>query len=329
MSTPHPFYEKPPYVWPNPEVFPFRHYLDHENLRIFILMCIPHNWEWFAKYHKGFRDTDVFLVTQGWWGGLLAHNTAEVFKALDMDKSKFIMICNDQSEVDVYSEIGLPCVLINQNAFLDHDNHMFPMDDVENAYNAIYVGRRSAMKRHMLAAKVDRLAVIAGTNHGNDVAPVPDNLAFINDRHLNTQEVMTEINKAHCGLILSEIEGQCRASSEYLLCGRPVVSTHSKGGRDVWYNDYNSIVCDPDEDAIRDAVDVFVREKRDPHKIRQDHVDMSMMFRGRFVDVLDSLFKEYNVPLDGQTYFDEHFIHMMITSPRMDLPGLFGPPLEI
>lgn len=292
-------------------------------------MCIPHNWEWFAKYHKGFRDTDVFLVTQGWAGELLASNTAEVFKALDMNKSQFIMICNDQSEVDVYSKIGLPCVLINQNAFLDHDTQVLTQPDVTRIYDAIYVGRRSEVKRHMLAAKVERLAIIAGNNHGNNLAPVPDNLAFINDYHLSPKEVMAEVAKAHCGLILSAVEGQCRASSEYLLCGRPVVSTHSKGGRDVWYNEYNSIVCEPDEDAIKNAVDVFVRERRDPRKIRQDHIEMSMMFRGRFVELLDHLFAEYGVDLDGQSYFNENFIHMMITSPRVNLSELFGSPIML
>lgn len=294
-----------------------------------MLMCIPHNWEWFAKYHKGFRDTDVFLVTQGWAGELLASNTAEVFKALDMKKSQFIMICNDQSEVDVYSNIGLPCVLINQNAFLDHDTQVLTQADVTRVYDAIYVGRRSAVKRHMLAAKIERLAIIAGNNHGNNLAPVPDNLAFINNHHLSPKEVMAEVAKAHCGLILSAVEGQCRASSEYLLCGRPVVSTHSKGGRDVWYNEYNSIVCEPDEDAIKDAVDVFVRERRDPRKIRQDHIEMSMMFRGRFIDLLDHLFAEYGVDLDGQSYFNEQFIHMMITSPRVNLSELFGSPIML
>lgn len=54
-------------------------------------------------------------------------------------------------------------------------------------------------------------------------------------RYLDHDEVTDAIYKSCLGGIFSEHEGACYASTEYLLCGCPVISTPSVGGRDVWY----------------------------------------------------------------------------------------------
>lgn len=325
MSTPHPFYENPPYVWPNPEIFPFRVFLDRPDLRIFLIDCIPHNWAWFRKYHRNFQERDVFIVFSATSGLKVARNTEETFKALDLNKEQFIMLGNDPDEVAAFSKIGLSTVLVNNNAFLDDRIHMNVMPDAQKLYDAIYVGRRIPLKRQMLAKKVERLAIIAGNNHGPNIEPVPDDLAYLNDQVLNEKEVMEKINQSRCGLVLSEWEGACYASSEYLLCGVPVVSSPSIGGRDQWYNEYNSIICEPNEDAVKEAVEYFVANPRDPQAIRQAHVDQARVYRKTFMDMLQGIFDRYGVGLSGEAYFEEHFYHKMKKSYRMDLEALFGP----
>lgn len=47
-------------------------------------------------------------------------------------------------------------------------------------------------------------------------------------------QVCAALNRGEVGLALSELEGACWASTEYLLCGLPVVSTPCSGGREVW-----------------------------------------------------------------------------------------------
>ncbi len=54
--------------------------------------------------------------------------------------------------------------------------------------------------------------------------------------------------------ILSAEEGSSYASMEYLLAGLGVVSTHSTGGRDVYFDPDYCITCDPTPEAVRDAV---------------------------------------------------------------------------
>jgi glycosyltransferase involved in cell wall biosynthesis len=62
------------------------------------------------------------------------------------------------------------------------------------------------------------------------------------------------LNQAYCGLALSAIEGGMHASMEYLLCGLPVVTTESLGGRSYFLNSNNSIFVDDNSDAVLSAV---------------------------------------------------------------------------
>jgi glycosyltransferase involved in cell wall biosynthesis len=126
-------------------------------------------------------------------------------------------------------------------------------------------------------------------------------------------------------LILSEEEGACFASSEYLLCGIPVVSTPSKGGRDVWYNEYNSIICDPTPDAIALAVEEFVRNPRDPQRIRQDHIDQAQKYRERFINLLADVFNRFGVvDVEPLNYFKANFFHKLRKSYKPDFKAIFG-----
>jgi hypothetical protein len=219
---------------------------------------------------------------------------------------------------------GFDGEVINQNAWLDETSVMQIRPGTEKLYDAIYVGRRSAFKRQMLAAKVPNLALVAGNNHGNAVAPLPP-AAYLNDAPLTPDEVCTKLNQSRCGLILSAEEGACFASGEYLLCGLPVVSTPSKGGRHLWYNDYNAIICDPTPEAVAASVEHFLRYPRDPERIRAMHVAQAAEFRARFVVRLQGIFDRFGVTEDAGRYFRETYMHKLRRSYRPDFEALFGP----
>jgi hypothetical protein len=313
---------KPSYTWPN-ETFPFRVYYDSPKCRIFIIENIQNNWKWMSEWHEHFRKTDFFFVYCGWYhspGG--ARETDNIFSMLNLDKKQFFIMYNSPLEMQNFAKQGFYGDVINHNAWLDK-KIMRPLN-VDKIYNAIYVARRSAFKRHLLASKVSQLALIAGPNHGNPVSEVPPHI-YLNDKQLSKEKVCEKINQAHCGLILSASEGACFSSSEYLLCGVPVVSTPSKGGRDIWYDEYNSIICEPTPDGVALAVEEFIRNPRDPQRIRQKHIEQTQEHRSKFIKALADVFRRCGVvDVDPVNYFQKNFFHKLRTSYKPDFQAIFG-----
>lgn len=314
---------KPVYVWPNP-AFPFRIYYESDKGRIFIIENIRNNWDWFKEWHEHFKPTDFFLVYSGWYfSKATAKDSNDIFKILGLSKDNFLFLFNSKLEMQNHQEFGFWGDVINQNAWLDENIVMRPMD-LTKLFDAIYVARRSGFKRHELACKVKNLALVAGRNHGNVEVQLPPH-TFINDKQLTPDEVCVKINESHCGLILSETEGACFASSEYLLCGVPVVSTASFGGRDEWYNEYNSQVVGPDPDSIAKAVEFFKSNPRDPQKIRQMHIEQSNAYRTLFIQYLQQIFDIIGEKsILAEDYFRKSFFHKLRKSYVPDFKKIFG-----
>ncbi len=315
---------RPGYVWPN-EAFPFRVYFENPDCRIFIIENVPHNWEWLSTYHAQFRETDVFLVYCGWHlDAFLAKETRRVFDVLGLKDENFVFMFNSLAELETGAQQGLSGDVINHNAWLDDRLIVCLGGEVEKRFDAIYVARQSAFKRHDLAQKIPNLALITGLNHGDTGAGELPPHVYRNETPLIADEVCLKMNEARCGLILSKKEGACFASSEYLLSGIPVVSTKSFGGRDIWYDDYNSIVCEPDADAIASAVRHFVENPPDPMRIRNTHIELAKTHRKTFVATLGKIFDRFGIEIDPQTYFDANYIHKMRSAYAPDFERIFG-----
>ncbi|MFZ6763136.1 glycosyltransferase [Pseudoroseomonas sp. WGS1072] len=102
-------------------------------------------------------------------------------------------------------------------------------------------------------------------------------------RNQPPERVVALLNSSEVGLILSAAEGACYASLEYLLCGLPVVSTPSLGGRDAFYDAANAIIVEPKAEAVRDGVALALRQLRegemDREAIRREAVARMAGFR--------------------------------------------------
>ncbi|MDR2789433.1 MAG: hypothetical protein LBB59_00420 [Campylobacteraceae bacterium] len=312
-----------PYIWPRPS-FPFSLYYKDNLCRIFIIENLQHNWEWMLKYHKRFRPTDFFFVILGWhYHEYLVRQADIMLDILHLNKENFFILYNSQADKDIFSRYGYNGDIVNQNAWLDETLVMKPIK-LQKEFDAVYVARRVAFKRHFLASKVPNLALVVGNNSagGGEIDLPP--YKYLNPAHLTPEQVCEKINQSHCGLILSEHEGACHASSEYLLCGVPVVSTPSFGGRDVWYNEYNSIIAEPTPDAVASAVEEMVRHPRDPKTIRDMHIEQSLKYRERFIIELSGVLKKFGVKnVDAKQYFYKNFFHKMRKSYKPDFESIF------
>lgn len=316
---------KRPYVWPNP-AFPFRLFLDHPKCRIFIIENLTHNWEWLSTWRDGIRKTDFFFVYSGWEqvNSGFYRRGAEMLEVLDLDKAQFLWMANEQAEIDAYESVGIPATLINHNAWLDENGHLRVMAE-DKIYDAIYSARLVEFKRHHLAAKVRNLALVAGNTHRTGPSAVAPPHAYLNEKPLPEPEVAVMMNRSRVGLLLSAAEGACFSSGEYLLCGLPVVSTPSRGGRDIWYNEYNALIVDADPDAVAAGVEYFLANPRDPQRIRQMHIDQAKSHRARFIAALDDVLWRFGASdIDAGAYFRANYIHKMRRSERPPFEAIFG-----
>lgn len=313
----------PCYTWPQ-EAFPFRLYFESAKLRIFIIENFFHNYNWMKKYGSCINETDVFIVLLGWhhsdWH---VKHSCDCLKDCGINKEQFVVLCNDYDDFMLFSDYDFCCVIVNQNCFLD-TTKFSPSHDIKKEYDAIYTARLVDFKRHYLAKKVQNLALVVGNpNSANELPDIPP-ARYINNVPLPSNEVQIKLNQAKVGLILSDIEGACFASSEYLLCGLPVVSTTSRGGRSIWYNSYNSIICDADPDAVNQSVQKLIEAKPDPGRIRAQHIELSNHFIRNFIILLQNLFDKYSINSAADVFFTNNYFHKMRISVKPDFGAIFG-----
>jgi len=212
---------------------------------------------------------------------------------------------------------GFNSHFINIGCFVDENVFRPAPVETKKIYDAVMIGRFSwhkgdQLQRHYLAAEVDQLALLEPmhdleSSYYRDHYRLRENCAYANSQLLPAAEVAEILRQSHCGLILSAHEGICRASSEYLLSGLPVVSTASVGGRDIWYDDYNAIIVEPDPVAVKAAVLRLKQSPPEPWRIHRRYLRKAKSFRQRFIkDVLTPVFRRFGVKQDAADVFDSH-----------------------
>ena len=77
----------------------------------------------------------------------------------------------------------------------------------------------------------------------------------------NIKEVSNFINKCRVGLCLSSEEGGMYASTQYLLCGLPVVTTNNIGGRNTFFHPDYVYYAEDDSRDIAHGVEELKNRK--------------------------------------------------------------------
>ncbi len=249
------------------------------------------------------RPSDhVICFTVGDYGEGAYRTMRGMIRTFALDAERVSILCNTLVQVAIARDCGLKAEFCNKNAFIDE--HLFRIQPMQKRFDAVSNARLAKPKRVHLARLVENLAIIRGhelepTDY-DDPERIPH--AYISHRILTPREVVRVLSASRVGLALSSAEGACQASSEYLLCGLPVVSTPSTGGRDIWYGEHNSFVCEPNPLAVRDAVRHLIARltagKIDPHGIREHHLAQAHEHRRRFVEVLRRAFDDVGVQQD-------------------------------
>ncbi len=191
---------------------------------------------------------------------------------------RLTFLCNTRAEMQVIRSLGLDGLQAHKSAFLDH-RIFSPGLPVPRRHDAVHVASVESFKRHHLAWGVPNLALVtyafapdfdpAGITGYQHLSYANFDLADPRNIHPIPPAMVARIIRASgCGLILSEVEGANNASAEYLLCGVPVVTTPSAGGREELFDPRHVLVVDPRPGAVAAAVRHFNAANIDPREIR-------------------------------------------------------------
>ena len=218
-------------------------------------------------------------------------------------KHLLLHMCNTQREVDMLCGQGVPAVFLNKN-FTVSDEIFRPLEGVDREFDAIHNARFVPEKRYELCGSIESLAYIGYLEGTEEERHAQRNLLASLVREtphhrllnltenglpvrMSPEETNRTLNRARVGLCLSEIEGQNKASMEYMLAGLGVVSTPSIGGRDVYFEEEFCIVCEPSPAAVRDAVAELIARQVPPDYIRKRTLARITRERERFLELID------------------------------------------
>jgi glycosyltransferase involved in cell wall biosynthesis len=238
-------------------------------------------------------------------------------------RHRIIHLCNTPRQREVFSDCGLNALFCNHNAFVD-ENIFFPIPNMPKRWDAIYDGRFKQYKRHGLAAQLSSLALIY------DLDPLIDDLNYVQQvrqqfaqahfynhdgdgayRKLTPSQVNVCLNECRVGLILSEVEGANYASIQYLLCGVPVVSTRSRGGRDVFFDDEYVMIVEDNAEAVRAGVEEMLRRRLAPERIRAQTLEKIKSHRDTLVKCVQRIYDAEGVPRRFASEWDGIFFNKL------------------
>ena len=255
-----------------------------------------------------YKESDYYLFFcsfyQNTYSVQIIHNK---MKEYGVNFNNIYFLCNSIDEVKVFNAFGIHAVLCHHNAFIN--SNIFTIRNTDIMYDAVYNTRPVAWKRPFLARKIKKLAIIEGyrfefdSNQYFDLKKLEP--LYINDKRLDSVQVASIYAQSSVGLALSPSEGGCLSSGEYLLCGLPVVSTKSTGGRDTYYNEYNSILCEDNENSVAYSIQRFISNMPSKTKIRDMHIQTDKMMWDSFIRVIDIIFKHESISENAEFLFYE------------------------
>ncbi|MBW2983927.1 glycosyltransferase family 1 protein [Candidatus Woesearchaeota archaeon] len=251
---------------------------------------------------------------------------------------EFIFLCNSPTEYYLFKEFNLPSVFCNHNALLDEKIFTI-LPGVRKRYDAIYNAQMQRFKRHHLACEVKNLALISFINtlksqisdskkYFNETKKLLPKATWLNDplkknskRCFKPEEVNKYLNQAKVGLCLSAQEGAMYASAEYLLCGLPVVSTRSRGGRSVFFDKEYVKIVDGTPNDVSAGVKEMIKRNIPPDYIRKKTLEKMKPHRERFIKLIQMIYDREGIDKDFRKEWKKVFINKMVRYQRVSLIG--------
>ncbi len=236
-----------------------------------------------------------------------------------------VLMANSPAELSILRKEfpeTVEVILVNNTCFLDTE--LFDvLPDYKKKWRCIINSKPFPFKRlHLSKLVSDKVFITYMTEtpdrYGTPRVPLSEMNPSAIFRNVATKDVAMYLNQSKVGAILSEEEGACYANTEYLLCGLPVVSTPSRGGRDVFYDAATAVICEPEADdverAVRDAEERLNRGEMTPAEIRRRTLDRICGFRETLVGSLEKTGHRFGLQID----FGAHLNYCLSAQNKME-----------
>lgn len=274
----------------------------------------------------------IFLVLVAWSAEhqTNAENLVAWAKKYIANKNhRIIFMCNTLTEADIIRSCGGEAAFLHQNALVDPT--LFTVDhNAIKKYDAVYNAQFLSFKRHELCADIKRLALMSynmdKAYYENVVKPL-NNYSLLNtlveDKlgWLGFNQVSRIYNESYSGLCLSAEEGGMHASIEYLLSGLPIVTTNSKGGRDYFFDEYNSIYVDdapfPVAAAVATQKSLYSKERAE--KIRVETIARQEIEIAKYKKFIGLILDENNKYIDIESLWKKMYKDKLISMEEISI----------
>lgn len=254
-------------------------------------------------------DRRVYFLNGNWWSLCDPKELARIkgyYAQLSnwYPKHRFLFLTNAPQEEQALEAAGLPHFFCHHNTFLD-EGIFRPLPRVKKTLDAVYTARLHPFKRQILARRIPSWGLLYyGDQTRAESQPayldylrraMPGMVCLNHDpatdtyHRLTPQEMCLAYNRARVGLCLSRVEGGNYATTEYQLCGLPVVSTPSEGGRDVFLDPETSRIVEPDTRAVAAAVAELAARRFLPGEVRLRALARLREHRLRFISLVESI----------------------------------------
>jgi glycosyltransferase involved in cell wall biosynthesis len=236
---------------------------------------------------------------------------------------RIVMCCNDTNSLEIVSNESISsfsAILCNHNATIDRE--IFNIQECNNIWNSVYTARVCKLKRHYLSYGLNNILYLTSGNKYNDKYSKEGHSALIDNQnnsftlcsqHLTAFEVNDLLNKSKVGLCLSSQEGAMYSSVEYLLCGLPIVSTKSTGGRDVFFTDTNCIIAEDSIESVSSCVQQWLDNYPNLNE-RKRIREHTICIQKKHTNILKDKLKEISNNIDIDKLYKKKFINKMTIS---------------
>lgn len=283
---------------------------------------------WTLGYFQSFNSLyirDKFIPYLGPNDYVLIVDWGTVYQASAtlVSKSKYpnniYWLANGNYELESLKAQGINAKLVSHNVFIN--TQTFNILPINKKYDAIFCQTVMPFKRPYLASKINSIVYSTGSNPSVEYQQMINEQSGTLVTGSTPQQVATLMNQSLCGLSLSQAEGGNYATTEYLLCGLPVVTTQNLGGRDIYLNETNSIYVDDESpESVAKAVN-YIKENRhkyDSNKIRNGALRKNLEMLITLKDeVLFPILIKNNVNPEGL----ENFLNQVLSSANTSSKG--------